>query len=69
MIATEQAREQYEQELIEYLERDQLVRDKCKPVPRARLSGRVDAALWLLRVTVLVLGAMVVYTFVTNLAH
>lgn len=57
------------EELVEYLERDQLVADKSKPVPRARMSPRADAALWLLRVAVLVLGAMVIYTFVAQLGH
>lgn len=40
-----------------------------RPLPRARLSGRPAAALWALRVFVVVLGAMVVYTFVAGLGH
>ncbi len=54
-------------ELVEFLERDQLVEDKQRPLPRAPLSGRARAALWALRVFCLVLSAMVVYTFFAGL--
>jgi hypothetical protein len=54
-------------ELVGHLERDQLVAETLKPVPRARLSPRAIAALWALRMFVVVVGAMVVYTFVAEL--
>jgi len=56
-----------EEELVMFLERDQLVRDKSRPLPRAKLSPRASAALWALRVFVLVVGAMVIYTFFAQL--
>ncbi len=55
------------EELILFLERDQLVADTSKPLPRAQLSPRVSAALWTLRVFSLVVSAMVIYTFVHQL--
>lgn len=51
-----------------FLERDQLVADTSQPVARAYLSPRVNAALWGLRVFVLVVSAMVIYTFVHQLS-
>ncbi len=54
-------------ELIEFLEPDQLSADTRRPVPRARLSPRVRAALWALRIFTLLVGAMVIYTFVQQL--
>jgi len=56
-----------EHDLIMYLERDQLVSDRSRPVPPASLSRRATVALWALRVFVLVTSAMVVYTFVSQL--
>jgi hypothetical protein len=56
-----------DEELVAYLERDQLVADKSRPLPRARLSARARAGLWALRVFTIVVGAMVVYTFVSQL--
>jgi hypothetical protein len=58
-----------DEELVMFLERDQLVADKAHPVPRAHLSARTRAALWVLRVFVLVVSAMVIYTFFSQLAH
>jgi cytochrome c-type biogenesis protein CcmH/NrfF len=49
------------------LERDQLVAGRHRALPPARLSPRARLALWALRVFVLVLGAMVIYTFVAQL--
>ncbi len=54
-------------ELIMFLERDQLVADTSQPVPRAHLSPSVKAALWGLRVFVLVVSFMVIYTFIAQL--
>jgi hypothetical protein len=55
------------EELIEYLERDQLVSGTMVPVAPARLSGHARAGLWALRVFAVVVSAMVVYTFVAQL--
>ncbi len=56
-----------QEELIMFLERDQLVADTSQPVARAHLGPRAKAALWGLRVFVLVVGFMVIYTFVKQL--
>jgi hypothetical protein len=50
-----------------FLERDQLVADTSQPVPRAHLGPRASAALWGLRVFVLLVSFMVIYTFVRQL--
>ncbi len=55
------------EQLIGFLERDQLVSDKRRPVPRARLGVRASVLLWILRIFVLVVSAMVIYTFVAQL--
>ncbi len=53
--------------LPNYLEADQLAAETSRPVPPARLSRRVKAALWGLRVFVVTGGVMVVYVFIANL--
>ena len=58
-----------EHDPVSYLEPDQLVADTTRPVGRAALSRRASAALWALRVFVLVVSVMVVYTFVSQLGH
>jgi hypothetical protein len=58
-----------DEETVMFLERDQLVADKARPVPRAHLSARTRVALWVLRVFVLVVSAMVIYTFFSQLGH
>jgi hypothetical protein len=50
-----------------YLEHDQFVADTERPVPRAQLSTRAAAALWVLRVFVIIIGAMVLYSFFSAL--
>jgi hypothetical protein len=55
------------EELVMYLERDQLASDRGQPVPRADLSRGVNVGLWALRVFALVVSAMVVYTFIAQL--
>jgi hypothetical protein len=55
--------------LVEYLESDQLVERRSHPVPQARLSRRATVGLWALRVFVIVLSAMVLYTFISQLGH
>jgi hypothetical protein len=62
-----QLQERYEDELIMSLERDQFVAATATPVPRAALSPLTTVGLWALRVFVVLVSAMVVYTFVTQL--
>ena len=50
-----------------YLEPKQYVGDRSIPLPRAKLAPRAAAALWALRIFVLVVSAMVIYTFVAQL--
>lgn len=66
--APEQRRRGGEQ-LVMFLERDQLVLDAARPVPRAPLGARAKLALWALRVFVIVLSAMVIYTFAAQLTR
>jgi hypothetical protein len=55
-------------ELVGYLEPDQLVRAKQQqPVARKVLGKRANVWLWALRVFVVVVTAMVLYTFVSQL--
>jgi hypothetical protein len=56
-----------EEPLIAYLELDQLAGDRARPLPRARLSGPASIALWALRIFVIVIAALVIYTFVATL--
>ena len=58
-----QSHERFEDELIMDLELDQFVAETSRPVPRANLSPRARAGLWALRVFVVVVSAMVIYTF------
>jgi hypothetical protein len=60
--------EQERLELIAYLESDQLVVERARPVGRAALSRRTQVGLWALRVFTIVVGAMVIYTFISQLA-
>ncbi len=55
-------------ELIEYLESDQLVEARSRPVGRRRVGPRAAALLWALRIFVVVVGAMVIYTFFAQVA-
>jgi hypothetical protein len=54
-------------ELIQGLEPDQLVAATSKPLPRYQLSHTANVALWFLRIFVLVITALVIYTFVKAL--
>jgi len=56
-----------DERLIEHLERDQTVAETSKPVPPAELSVRVVAGLWALRIFVVLVSLMVIYTFVDQL--
>jgi hypothetical protein len=62
-----QPQERFEDELIMHLERDQFVAETSRPVPRATLSARASAGLWALRVFVVLVGLMVIYTFFEQL--
>jgi len=54
--------------MVMFLERDQLVFDTARPVPRARLRRSTTVALWALRVLVIVVSAMVICTFASQIA-
>jgi hypothetical protein len=56
-----------QEEMILHLERDQLVSETARPVPRATLARHTILMLWGLRFFVIVVGAMVLYTFVDQL--
>ena len=62
-----QPQERREDELIMHLERDQFVAETSRPVPRAVLGARAVAGLWALRVFVVLVSVMVVYTFLYEL--
>ena len=59
--------EEEQEELVMFLERDQLVFDTSRPVARVPFGHRMNTALWALRVFVIVVSAMVIYTFVSQL--
>jgi len=50
-----------------FLEPDQLVADTSVPVPRASLGRRANAGLWALRVFIILISIMVIYTFASKL--
>jgi hypothetical protein len=54
-------------ELIMDLERDQFVAATAQPVSRVELGRRARVGLWLLRVFVVVVSVLVVYTFIAQL--
>ena len=56
-----------EDEIVMFLERDQLVSGRQRPLPSATLGPGSHVALWILRVFVLIVGAMVIYTFFAKL--
>jgi hypothetical protein len=62
-----QSRERYDDELIMHLERDQFVAATSRPVAPAALGRRTTTALWALRVFVVLVGVMVIYTFIDQL--
>jgi hypothetical protein len=62
-----QRQERLEDELIMHLERDQFVAETSRPVPRAPLSARARTGLWALRVFVVIVSLMVIYTFAEQL--
>ncbi len=56
-----------DEELLFALEPDQLVSASSLPLPRYVLSRTANLALWALRGFVVIITAMVVYTFVLSL--
>ena len=56
-----------QEELIMHLERDQFVAETARPVARVLLGRRARAGLWLLRVFVVVVSLLVLYTFIAQL--
>ena len=52
-----------------FLDSGQLTLDPSLPVPRAQLSQRVSGALWALRLFVILVSVMVIYTFVSQVTH
>ncbi len=57
----------YHEQLIEFLETDQLVDARAHPLERRVPGPRAAVALWSLRVFVVVVGVMVIYTFFARL--
>ena len=53
--------------LVTHLERGQLVAETSRPVPRAELDVRAAAGLWALRIFVVLVSLMVIYTFLHQL--
>jgi hypothetical protein len=60
---------EHEELLPNYLEADQLAAQTARPVGRAILSPRAVLGLWALRVFVVLMSAMVIYVFVSQLGH
>ena len=56
-----------EEDLIAGLEPDQLVDAMESKLPRRRIGPWAEAALWALRVFVLLMSVLIVYTFVAGL--
>jgi hypothetical protein len=62
-----QPQQRFEDDQVMHLERGQLVTETSRPVPRAALSARAAAGLWALRVFVVLVSLMVIYTFTGQL--
>ena len=59
-----QPHERFDDELVMHLERDQFVAETSRPVPPGLAQPRVTVlALWALRVFVVLVSLMVIYTF------
>lgn len=59
--------ERWQDEQVTHLDRDQLVAETSRPVPRAALSGRAAAGLWALRIFAVLVSLLVIYTFISQL--
>jgi hypothetical protein len=57
-----------EEDLVDFLEPDQLAVGRSRPVSRYPLTPHASFWLWVLRVFVLVVSAMVIYTFFVQLS-
>lgn len=55
------------EEMVMFLERDQLVADRRHPRGPAALSRSAKVGLWSLRIFAFIVGAMVIYTFLAQL--
>jgi hypothetical protein len=64
---TQKSQAQEPEEFVGYLERDQLETETDKHLRRAPLSLRAQAGLWALRIFVLAVSVMVIYTFISQL--
>ena len=62
-----QSQERLEDQLIMHLERDQFVVETSRSVPRAALGARARTSLWALRIFVVLVSLMVIYTFISGL--
>ncbi len=60
-------RQEQQTPLVEHLEPNQLTAHTHQPVPRAILSSRIQAGLWVLRIFVIIVSVMVIYTFIRQL--
>jgi hypothetical protein len=56
-------------ELIDGLEPDQTVAASSRPFSRYRASRSMTVALWTVRLFVLLISAMVAYTFIVSVPH
>ncbi len=59
--------ERGEDEPVAHLQRGQFVAETSQPVPPAPLSARAAVGLWALRVFVVLVSLMVIYTFIHQL--
>jgi hypothetical protein len=59
--------QRFEDEPVMYLESDQLVTETSRPLPRAALGAPAAAGLWALRLFVILVTLMVIYTFIDQL--
>jgi hypothetical protein len=62
-----QSPERGEDEPFVHLARGQFVAETSRPVARAAFSARATAGLWALRVFVVIVSLMVIYTFIDQL--
>jgi hypothetical protein len=65
-VSTDKVPSEYE-ETVNHLERDQLVSGRRVHLPAAHLGGAAQVGLWALRIFVLVVSVMVIYTFIAQL--
>jgi Mn2+/Fe2+ NRAMP family transporter len=59
--------QRFEDDHAVHLERDQVVAETSRPLPRAALTARAAAGLWALRGFVVLVSLMVIYTFIDQL--